>query len=73
MSKDISTVKIDMEVEIKLPSLPNFFSVFPSAKSGQAEKPASIQVSEFTEEQLREIGGYWTQALVDHAEKLSKL
>lgn len=51
-------ITIKREQKICLPSLPNFI---------RDETEKAISIADFTEEQLREIGKQWTEALVRKA------
>lgn len=49
--------------EVQIPSLPNFITVLVLGHE------VKVGVEELTEEELRECGRKWTEALVEHARK----
>lgn len=53
--------KISKEIEIDLPSLPNFLR----SKDGHS----AIHISEFSKKELQTIGELWTVALIKRAKK----
>lgn len=53
---------MDIKVKVHTPHTPNFITVGKEA----------VSIKEFTEEQLREIGSEWVEALVTKAEQLRK-
>jgi len=54
-------MKINVELNIKIPSVPNF--IMPENKNH-----ASIPISDFSNEQLEDIGREWTEKLIKLAE-----
>lgn len=51
---------MEIKVKVQTPSTPNFITV----------GKETISIKNFTEEQLREIGAEWVEALVTKAEQL---
>ena len=60
MSENIK-ITVEHKVEYRLPILPNFICVPDGGKS--------VDVASFTDDQLREIGQIWTEALIRKAQK----
>ena len=56
----IPIITAKKDVEIKLPSVPNFFIT---------RKNVSIPIEEFSEETLRDIGEVWIKELVNKARR----
>jgi len=56
-----TNITVKTEIEIKLPSIPNFIRY--------ENKEGCIDVGELTSEQLAEIGDKWTAALIRKARK----
>ena len=62
LSGDMSPkITVKTEIEILLPSLPNFVRT--------ANKDACMPIDNLTDEQIRELGSCWTNALIDKARK----
>lgn len=53
-----------MKTEIKTPTTPNFFQVTVGKNAA-----VTVPISEFSEEQLKEIGEKWTKDLIMSAQK----
>ena len=51
-------------IEMELPSLPNFIRAKETMKG---QERSVIDVADFSDEELREIGKEWTEALIEHA------
>lgn len=56
--------KITKELEISIPTLPNFLCV------GETE---CLSISDFSEKELRQIGKEWTDALVRKSKSILKI
>jgi hypothetical protein len=54
-------ITVKTELEIMLPSLPNFVRT--------ANKDVVMPINELTTDQLKELGDQWTKALIDKANK----
>lgn len=50
---------MEIKVEVKIPSVPNFFRI--------GDGLESIPVQDFTDDQLRQIGAEWTEKLIEAA------
>jgi len=61
-------LELTKRMSVELPTMPNFLKV--SETFGEnGIKDHTVSVIEFTDQQLREIGKNWTEALVEHAKE----
>jgi hypothetical protein len=64
-------MKVSKTLNIQIPSLPNFIKA--TEYFGDSSlREETLNVEDFTVEQLQELGKAWTAALIDHAEKRRK-
>lgn len=67
-----TTMKLELEATIEIPALPNFINAT-SYPGENAVKTHSIPVADIKDDQLKEIGRLWTEALLKHAEERRKI
>lgn len=58
-------MKKQVEIEIEVPAIPNFVRNLVKGR----DKAILVPISDFTEEELRQIGKEWTEKLVKQAKK----
>ena len=52
------------EIQIEIPSVPNFIKV-----AGELVSEVVVDISDFTDEELKEMGNEWTENLLENARK----
>lgn len=57
---------MEKKIKFKLPMLPNFVMA-------EGNSQYSTDIKDFTDEELKQIGKEWTEALLAHAQKRRKL
>jgi len=62
-------MKIVKELEIKIPSVPNFIILESKEVYSRKDGPPSIPVGDLSDEQLKEVAALWTSELLRKADE----